>query len=169
MQLDLVAEAQIAAVMAYASARPETRKDLADRLTGRRRQPPGSDPGNQCHVNVAGRRYSCVYSLEEQPRPIGMCRHVSFSSADGGEMRLDEVNALIWRFGLRRRLTTLDRSETTNRRCLVWIETHNGLKIINLLEPIEEQPDEQIATVQALPGAPGVYIEHRPEKKEATR
>lgn len=167
-QLSHADEAAITAVMLHADGHRDDRKTMALRMGGFIGAP-GDAPEHTCVVEVEGVHYRCVYSLEEQPAPFNWCRHVSFSCRDeGGQMQLDHVNALLWRFGLRSRLTTLDKSNTTSRENMTWIEVHNGLKIINLLEAVIEVTDPRPATItsyQAVPGVRGAFIVNTTEEE----
>ena len=78
-------------VVAHAEANPLSLRDLFDVVRGSR--PPIGD--NPSHVCVFPLGYRICFSIENQPEPMGWCRHISISVGGDGyapnPVAIDEI------------------------------------------------------------------------------
>ena len=83
----------------------------------------GDNPGHVCYIQMG---FKVVLSIEEQPQPLGWCRHLSVSVADIERMpHIEAVKLLMREFGLNKPL----------EECHVYIEDSSP-KSVNVICPI---------------------------------
>lgn len=126
--LDETARARIKAVVEYAKAHPVDLRQLV-RTLGNETLAVGSDAQHVCEIDFG---YRCVFSIEEQPPPVGLCRHLSISVNEKGKgPALAAVDALAREFGFKGSETAVGR---------VWREDlEDGYAALNLVQQIEKK------------------------------
>jgi hypothetical protein len=122
--IDNDAKAKIAEVIAYAENHKYNKDYMALRMTGKAGVP-GDMDSYICYLQVG---YKCVYTIEEQPEPLGWCHHLSVSVDNPARVpSIPAVELLMQEFGITRKL----KEEGVH----VWIEDVTP-KAVNILAKI---------------------------------
>ncbi len=113
-------------LLAYAKANPTTEEQIQATLTGDR--PPVGDYPDHCWVWPQG--FKCVFSYEHQPKPLGLCRHLSVSVYDRSDPNPQvpapkAMNTIGDAFGFR-----------PGRLDFMWIDKDN--KAVNIVQKVED-------------------------------
>lgn len=111
-------------VMSYSEAHRYNLHDIFS-MMGKRRPPPGDDPGHVCIIPIG---FRCVFSIEEQP--FGWVRHVSVSILEEGRMPSPDamwVIAEIFGFG----------KESWNTSALHQEECNHKRIAVHMMQPLD--------------------------------
>ena len=119
--IDNDAKAKIAEVIAFAEDHKYPKAYMEMRMTGKAGVPGDMDQ-YICFLQVG---YKCVYTIEEQPEPLGWCHHLSISVDNPSRVpSVPAVELLMQEFGITRKLK--------EEGVLVWVEDTTP-KAVNIL------------------------------------
>ena len=86
------------------------------------------------HVCALPGGFLCCFTIEQQPVPLGWCRHISVQAIAGGPPQTDEMDRILKAFGFRYPLLSNTEGKTRN------IHYPQG-DAVNVVEPMEDIPE----------------------------
>lgn len=118
---------------AHAEANPLVLSELKRRFESK--EGIGDDPQFSCRIPVG---FKVVFSIEQQPPPLGLCRHISISVEQPGRSpHFEAVNMIMAEFGMEGPVQTLKAPSMVYREDLP-----GGRSAINVIIQVPELSPE---------------------------